>query len=265
MSCVKCHHSKPLDGDTWCAGCSAWEVIGRELGARWNGPLGLRCIADNLVLATAREVRALRSLGAGFPRASGGSGAEPAGQPSTRLAGADTASSTPGLSAKAKPRAPSEESKYTYEYETDTGEETEEDKGVEKATSHRTKGKGPSPPKKERKSEKSARKQVKEEESSEERQEKKLRREQEGSGKEKKRKEESKEEADKKSRRGEASSVKPGDTGGNKHKKKKTKRGGRKHKRLERLSDRPYQKIHRVLDSRVLNLRPGLGEHRGSL
>ena len=68
-SCAKCRQSPPLAGDSWCSGCGAWEVLGKELASRWTGAPGLKVIANDLVLSATREVRALRALGAGLGRA----------------------------------------------------------------------------------------------------------------------------------------------------------------------------------------------------
>ena len=65
--CAKCKSTSPALGDTWCTGCSAWEFLGRELSGSWDSS-GARILANDLVVATARQVRALRSLSAGLVR-----------------------------------------------------------------------------------------------------------------------------------------------------------------------------------------------------
>eukprot|EP00435_Cladocopium_sp_Y103_P073689 s120_g44.t1 len=54
-----------LEGDQWCLGCSGWEALGRELSGNWDLS-GCRVLANDLVINTCRQVRALRSLGAGL-------------------------------------------------------------------------------------------------------------------------------------------------------------------------------------------------------
>ena len=65
--CAKCRQIAPAEGDTWCTGCSGWEFLGRELCASWDSS-GARLLAGDLVLNTARQVKALRSLSAGLTR-----------------------------------------------------------------------------------------------------------------------------------------------------------------------------------------------------
>ena len=67
-TCSRCKQVAAVDGDLWCVGCSAWESIGRELAAGWD-QAGCRAIASDLALNSARQIRALRSLGAGLVRA----------------------------------------------------------------------------------------------------------------------------------------------------------------------------------------------------
>ncbi len=64
--CAKCKACPSFSGDTWCLGCSSWESIGRDLSSRWEGPPGIREIANNLAVNCAREIRALRGLGTGL-------------------------------------------------------------------------------------------------------------------------------------------------------------------------------------------------------
>ena len=68
-ACSRCKQVAAVEGDLWCSGCSSWESLGRELAASWDQP-GCRILATDLVLNCARQVRALRSLGAGLSRAS---------------------------------------------------------------------------------------------------------------------------------------------------------------------------------------------------
>ncbi|CAL1160405.1 unnamed protein product, partial [Cladocopium goreaui] len=64
-------------GDLWCLGCAGWEAIGRELGGHWDIG-GAKVLANDLVLNCSRQVRALRSLGAGI--STGGGRSVEAGQ-----------------------------------------------------------------------------------------------------------------------------------------------------------------------------------------
>ena len=64
-ACAKCREAPALEGDLWCLGCSAWEALGRELSGHWD-VAGTRALANDLVINTTRQVRALRSLGAGL-------------------------------------------------------------------------------------------------------------------------------------------------------------------------------------------------------
>ena len=107
--CRKCKSWRPLAGDTWCVGCSAWETVGLELVGQWSGPTGLRAIANDLVLGCAREVRALRAVGAGFGRAPTASG-DPTSAPASAR---QPSPSGPSTASKARPSQP--ESEYTYE------------------------------------------------------------------------------------------------------------------------------------------------------
>ena len=75
-SCTKCKSATAAEGDSWCTGCTSWEFIGRELCGSWDSS-GARVIANDLVVNTARQIRALRSLGAGLARL--GSEVPPAG------------------------------------------------------------------------------------------------------------------------------------------------------------------------------------------
>ena len=68
-TCTRCKQVLAIEGDLWCGACSAWESIGRELSVSWDQP-GCRVIASDLILNCARQIRALRSLGAGIARAS---------------------------------------------------------------------------------------------------------------------------------------------------------------------------------------------------
>ena len=66
--CNRCKQVPAAEGDTWCNACTSWEAAGRELAASWDSP-GCRLVAADLLLNTTRQIRALRSLGAGLARA----------------------------------------------------------------------------------------------------------------------------------------------------------------------------------------------------
>ena len=245
--CVKCRSSDRIGGDTWCAGCSAWEVIGKELTGRWSGPTGLRAVADSLVLGTAREVRALRALGAGFGRASKESGSEPAAAKEPAEGGAGSHRAPPGLAAKsqAKPPEPEEEGEsYTYETDTEEGAPAAEEKKEKSGSARDT-------PRKSRQEEEEAPplKRIKHEEKSPERKEEKKRRSEE---KDKKKRDRSRG----RSRDREAAEEPPREEGEKKKKKKKNKRAGRKHQRLARLAENPYTPVHRGLPDSYLAPHP---------
>ena len=65
--CNRCGQVQPSSGDTWCAGCTAWEATSRELRGSWDQS-GCRALAADLVINCVRQVRALRSLGSGLAR-----------------------------------------------------------------------------------------------------------------------------------------------------------------------------------------------------
>ena len=97
-NCAKCRQATPLEGDSWCAACSSWEALGRDLCAHWEVP-GCRTLASDLVVNCVRQVRALRNLGAGLARREGG-------DPRSSEAGEGRArGATPGLTAKASSQA----------------------------------------------------------------------------------------------------------------------------------------------------------------
>ena len=77
--CNRCKQVPAAEGDTWCTACTSWEAAGRELAASWDSP-GCRVLASDLLLNTVRQIRALRSLGAGLARAEPDPGA-PLGPP----------------------------------------------------------------------------------------------------------------------------------------------------------------------------------------
>ena len=74
--CNRCRQVTAATGDSWCLTCSAWEALGRELSGHWDHQ-GCRSVAADLITNCVRQVRALRSLGAGISRAPGGPAPDP--------------------------------------------------------------------------------------------------------------------------------------------------------------------------------------------
>ena len=244
--CVKCRFSDRISGDTWCVGCGAWEAIGVELTSNWAGPPGLRAVANNLVLGAAREIRALRALGAGLGRASLARGAETRPAPEAVKGEAGQSRATPGLAAKSLPKPPKVESEESevYTYETDSEEEEAPQKKEKPGSATDKKQDVPLPRVKEEKTE--DRKRDKKEEHRRER------------SKEKKHREEKQPKREERKRKKKASEEDPSDAEEKKKRGKKTKRAGRKHKRLNRLAANPYQEIHQRLPDRYFQERAPL-------
>ena len=70
--CRRCQGAPATEGDTYCLCCSAWEALGRELQAPWSVP-HVRSIVTDLVVSTARAVRALRNYCLSQAKPAGGS------------------------------------------------------------------------------------------------------------------------------------------------------------------------------------------------
>lgn len=85
--CNRCRQGFAAEGDSWCTACTSWEALGRELSGHWDQS-GCRIIATDLVLNCVRQVRALRSLGAGL----------------SRIDTATTVTSSPGAGSPGAPR-----------------------------------------------------------------------------------------------------------------------------------------------------------------
>lgn len=135
-TCNRCRQGKPPAGESWCIECSAWEGLGRELAGHWDSA-GTRVIASDLVVNCARQVRALRSFGAGVSRASSGAGDHRAPEPraSDRHLGAvakrkaaDTRPSLPrrGSAAHVSPKTEAHHEEEEDEDFEEEGEEEEE-------------------------------------------------------------------------------------------------------------------------------------------
>lgn len=78
MSCAKCRRVKPLDNDTWCIGCNAWESLGVELTSHWHS-LPLRTVAGALAVQTLTSVRALRNISSGLQSEAASKASQPSG------------------------------------------------------------------------------------------------------------------------------------------------------------------------------------------
>ncbi len=110
---AKCRQSTPLEGDSWCGACTAWEALGRDLSAHWDST-GCRQVASDLVINCVRQVRALRNLGAGLNRVgvvvrgAEGSRATAAGGTRARSVAPETSAKapSPALVREALPRRP---------------------------------------------------------------------------------------------------------------------------------------------------------------
>ena len=137
--CNRCRQGIPSVGDSWCTACTAWEGLGRELAGHWDTS-GCRVIAADLVLSCAKQVRALRSLGAGLSRSEGpaeGTRATSAGDSRALRKGPaseaprspDRRGSLPRRRVEAPPPPPpvaKREEEEEYEYEESGEEEADE-------------------------------------------------------------------------------------------------------------------------------------------
>ena len=137
--CARCRQCTAGEGDLWCLACTAWEALGRELCGNWDLP-GVRVIANDLVVNTARQVRSLRSVGAGLSASV--ERADLAGSGRARSAASherdvprhldredhrdELPRRRPTPPSGPPPRRPKEERADTEEEETDEGEEEEE-------------------------------------------------------------------------------------------------------------------------------------------
>ena len=207
-----------------------------ELAGQWNGPSGLRSIGNDLVLGCAREVRALRALGAGLGRAP----SAPSGLPSAPVRERSATPPAPSTVAKVKPAQPPSE--YTY------CEESEEEREVvdkRPALVRKTPPPGGAGERSEPLGPVSG---VKEEAASEDRrgrdESRKRRRRSEDREEHPDRRRSDKEKKDKKKDKDK--------------KKRKRKRGGRKHQRLHKLAEDPFRPHHRKLSAGFLDDRERL-------
>ena len=76
--CAKCKSWVTHPGDSWCIGCTAASELALELQRTWAAPV--RRIAHDIVIGATRQVKALRSFGAGLhsrARSEAAKGSEP--------------------------------------------------------------------------------------------------------------------------------------------------------------------------------------------
>ena len=141
--CAKCKQSAPLEGDSWCAACSSWEALGRDLCAHWEQQ-GCRTLAADLVVNCVRQVRALRNLGAGLSRSVGsGSGIPPVtlaeagpGRARAEIPGLSPKAASKGVPSREElPRRRSSEARPVKEEPSDLGEDEEGEESEEEAVS----------------------------------------------------------------------------------------------------------------------------------
>ena len=147
--CNRCRCTPAAEGDSWCAACTCWKALGRELGASWDSP-GARVLAADLVVNTCRQVRALRSLSAGLARqetSGGGAGRASAHSSDRAPREADTRSSLPRRREERQEVAKEEqESGEEEEEETDEEEERRRSKRRSRTPVRRSTGGNRRPP-----------------------------------------------------------------------------------------------------------------------
>ena len=128
--CTKCKGIPALEGDLWCLTCTAWEAVGRELVGHWDSS-GARAIAGDVVVTCARQVRALRSLGAGLARGADreeGAGVSRAPLNESRNSpAAPTSDTRPALTRRSRGRSAVEAKSEVEETEEEESEESEEE------------------------------------------------------------------------------------------------------------------------------------------
>lgn len=62
VACNKCRRAPAKEPDTWCLACRGVEILNKELAGVWHCN-AVRSLAEDQVVAAARAVRGLRSLG----------------------------------------------------------------------------------------------------------------------------------------------------------------------------------------------------------
>ena len=251
--CAKCKTCPNQGGDTWCLGCSSWESIGRDLCSKWEGPPGLREIANSLAVNCAREIRALRGLGAGVLASK--VKVEPADQPARPKV------DPPGLAAKSKavPEVQGEASEYSEQEEEEESEEESgtrapgvdprpslprcrSDRGEPKAPEKASAGSGRAPAVADR-----SRRATEVKVEVRERGDKGARDHRQEGSRERRREKRKQEDRDQKD-----------PESGKARRRKAHRRGGRKHQRLSRLATDPYTPHHRKLSDEFLRRREHL-------
>lgn len=246
MLCNKCKVNQPFQDDSWCLSCSAWESIGFDLVGKWDIP-GLRELACEAVVSTARHLKGLRRLSSGLA-ASSSSGlrdkskrgaAEALAKPEVKEEPTKAAEKRSPLP-RSRSRAPlptdpkPKEEKEPSEYEDEEEEESEESQpspdlpGAKKLAYAPSKGSGRDRPPEP----------VGAPPGHRERGEPRGEHRDKGEHRER----------DRDRRRREDS--------GEKKSKRKRRRAGRKHKHLSRLVDNPRARVHRSLDADYWNRPP---------
>lgn len=128
--CSKCRQVEALEGDTWCLGCGAWEALGRELTGHWSLP-GARVLASDLVVSCTRQVRAIRGFSAELAQqAAKSTGAGESRASETDPSWTTAAKSTPkppGGNRPLPPPPPAPRCKTEDSYDEDEDEDESED------------------------------------------------------------------------------------------------------------------------------------------
>ena len=75
--CNKCKFGLAAEGDSWCIGCSGLELAQTLLSQRWRQP-GVRRVAEEAIISSARLVRAFANLDRGQQEVAAGHRAESA-------------------------------------------------------------------------------------------------------------------------------------------------------------------------------------------
>ena len=74
--CNKCKFGLAAEGDSWCIGCSGLELSQSLLSQRWHQP-GVRRVAEEAIISSARLVRAFANLDKSGAESSAGRQADP--------------------------------------------------------------------------------------------------------------------------------------------------------------------------------------------
>ena len=148
MFCKKCKQSEPLEGDSWCLGCSAHESLGQDLAARWHSK-ALRAAANDLVLYTVKAVRSLRSISSSLQsaesaRATQGAGSERGATP--KAAGIGRSLPPPPPPPCPVKEQPAESDLDEYEESGEEESELEEDRPEVKTASSKARAARPPEP-----------------------------------------------------------------------------------------------------------------------